>query len=97
MMAAIFGNVGTIIAFRVGAKDAAYLSREFHPVFSESDLVNLPNHQIYLKLMIDGFTSRAFSAETLAPAENGVSFRGAIIEASRRKYGRPRSEVEKGI
>ena len=94
---AIFGNVGTIISFRVGAKDAGYLSREFHPVFNESDLINLPNYQIYLKLLIDGHTSKAFSARTLAPAEKAVSYRDEIIEMSRRKYGRPRNQVEEEI
>jgi hypothetical protein len=85
---AIFGNVGTIISFRVGAEDAKYLAREFYPVFSESDLVNLPNYHIYLKLMIDGVTSQAFSAVTLLPAERGVSHKGAIIASSRKKYCR---------
>jgi len=85
---AIFGNVGTIISFRVGVKDAAYLSREFQSVFSESDLVNLPNYQIYLKLLIDGFTGKAFSAGTMAVPDIGVSYRDEIIESSRRKYGK---------
>ncbi len=62
---AIFGNVGTIICFRVGAEDARYLAKEFSPVFSESDLVNQPNYHICIKLMIDGKTSRPFSAVTL--------------------------------
>ena len=66
--AAIFGNVGTIISFRVGAEDAKYLAKEFSPVFDESDLINLPNFHIYLKLMIDGVTSKPFSAITLLPA-----------------------------
>jgi hypothetical protein len=59
---AIFGNVGTIISFRVGAEDAEYLAREFHPTFNEEDLVNLPRYSMYLKLMIDGATSQPFSA-----------------------------------
>jgi hypothetical protein len=59
---AIFGNVGTIISFRVGAEDAEYLAKEFHPVFSEEDLVSLPRYSMYLKLMIDGGTSKPFSA-----------------------------------
>ena len=92
---AIFGNVGTIISFRVGAADAQYLAREFHPVFSETDLINLPNHNIYLKLMIDGVTSRAFSAVTLPPSGNKLSYMEEIIESSRNKYGRPRKAVEK--
>lgn len=59
---AVFGNAGTIISFRVGATDAEYLAKEFFPVFSERDLVNLPRFAIYLKLMIDGTASQPFSA-----------------------------------
>jgi len=84
---AVFGNVGTIISFRVGVKDANYLSKEFDPVFTESDFVNLPNFHIYLKLLIDGKTSRGFSAVTL-PAPESPSHKKRIIERSRQKYGR---------
>jgi len=62
---AIFGNVGTIISFRVGAEDAEYLAREFHQTFTEEDLINLPRYFMYLKLMIDGTTSQPFSASTI--------------------------------
>ncbi|MEK7076700.1 MAG: type IV secretory system conjugative DNA transfer family protein [Patescibacteria group bacterium] len=58
---AVFGNVGTMISFRVGATDAEFLELEFTPEFLQGDLVNLPNHNIYLKLMVDGITSRPFS------------------------------------
>ena len=61
---AIFGNVGTLIAFRVGATDAEYLEKEFYPVFTADDLINLPRFAIYIKLMIDGATSQPFSAKT---------------------------------
>lgn len=63
---AVFGNAGTVISFRVGAEDAPYLAREFQPAVQVEDLVNLPNHGIYLKLMIGGAPSRPFSAETVA-------------------------------
>lgn len=63
--AAIFGNVGTIISFRLGAVDAEYVAKEFYPVFDQQDLVNLPRFSIYLKLMIDGATSAPFSALTI--------------------------------
>ena len=59
---AVLGNAGTIISFRVGARDAAYLAQEFQPLFSQLDFVGLPNHNMYLKLMIDGHVSRSFSA-----------------------------------
>jgi type IV secretory pathway TraG/TraD family ATPase VirD4 len=62
---AIFGNIGTIITFRTGSEDAKVLAQEYYPVFNQSDLVNLPAYGIYLKLMIDGQTSKAFSADTL--------------------------------
>ncbi len=65
---AILGNAGTIVAFRLGAADAELLAQEFYPVFSASDLVALPNHAIYLKLMIDGQPSPPFSAETILPS-----------------------------
>lgn len=94
---AIFGNVGTLIAFRVGQEDAWVLAKEFSPVFDETDLVNLPNYHIYLKLMIDGVTSRAFSAVTLPPREQGRSFKKKIIKDSREEYARARREVEREI
>lgn len=62
---AVVGNAGTLISFRVGAEDAPYLAREFQPNIEVADLVNLPNHGIYLKLMIDGAPSRPFSAVSL--------------------------------
>lgn len=82
--AAIFGNVGTIISFRVGAEDAKYLAREFSPVFNETDLTNLANFHIYLKLMIDGVTSEPFSAITLPTVERDRSNKPRVIELSRK-------------
>ncbi len=64
---ATLGNAGTIIAFRVGPEDAAFLGKEFAPAFHAEDLLSLPNFHIYLKLMIDGMPSRPFSATTLPP------------------------------
>jgi TraM recognition site of TraD and TraG len=93
--AAIFGNAGTIITFKVGAEDAKYLAREFHQVFTESDLVSLPNYHIYLKLMIDGVASKPFSAVTIEPPEEAKSSKEEIIAKSRKRYGRLREEVEK--
>lgn len=64
---AVLGNVGTLISFRVGPQDANLLAREFAERFSPIDLMNLPNHHIYLRLMIDGAPSKPFSATTLLP------------------------------
>jgi hypothetical protein len=66
---AVLGNAGTIIAFRLGPRDALALSGEFQPKFGQIDLANLPNHEIYLKLMIDGAPSQPFSAVTIQPSE----------------------------
>ena len=95
---AVFGNVGTMIAFRVGATDAEVLEKEFAPVFVLEDLVNLGFAQIYLKLMIDGLSSQPFSATTLPPiAHSEVSYVSDIIASSRKLYSRPKEEVEKTI
>ncbi|KUK49958.1 MAG: hypothetical protein XD75_0113 [Parcubacteria bacterium 33_209] len=94
---AVFGNVGTMIAFRVGAEDAEFLEREFSPEFYSTDLVNLSKQNIYVKLMIDGLTSRPFSAETLAPATSDKEYEREIIESSRKRYGKDRAIIEKDI
>ncbi|MEK7565230.1 MAG: type IV secretion system DNA-binding domain-containing protein [Patescibacteria group bacterium] len=95
---AIFGNVGTLISFRVGAEDAEYLEKEFAPEFVATDIVNLAKYNVYLKLMIDGASSRAFSATTLAPyPKPAVSNRDEIIKHSRETYGTPREDVENEI
>ena len=65
LRAAILGNVGTVISFKVSARDAEYLAKEFYPIFGVEDFVNLPTFHIYIKLMIDGVTSKPFSAVTL--------------------------------
>src|SRR3989442_2819325 len=64
---AVLGNVGTVIAFRVGLSDAEVLETEFYPDFTAGDFVNLPNYSLYLKLMVDGTVTRPFSADTLPP------------------------------
>jgi len=95
---AVFGNVGTMITFRVGADDAEFLEREFAPEFTAQNLVNLPKQNIFVKLAIDGVTSRPFSAETLPPVPHiTTSFRNQIIEASNLAYGTMRKVVEEKI
>lgn len=92
---AVFGNIGTLITFRIGAYDAEVLEKEFSPEFALQDIVNLGFGNIYLRLIIDGQPSRPFSASTLAPIKpQSVSFREKIIEMSREKYATPREEVD---
>lgn len=95
--AAVLGNVGTLITFRVGGDDAALLETEFTPQFTPEDIVNLPAFHIYLRLMIDGVASEPFSATTLPPIEGKTDNREKMIELSRERYGRSRGEVEEGI
>lgn len=96
---AVFGNVGTIVSFRIGAADAEFLEKEFEPTFMMNDLVNLPKYNVYMKLMIDGMTSEAFSANTLPPlgvdAIEGNSEK--IIKNSRQRYSTPRNIIEEKI
>ncbi len=95
---AIFGNVGTIICFRVGAKDAEFLEKEFSPEFTANDLVNLGFANIYLKLMIDGVASRPFSARTLPPYPKPENvYTDTIIRVSRERYTTPQVEIEEKI
>jgi hypothetical protein len=96
--AAVFGNVGTMIVFRVGAFDAEYLEKEFAPQFTAEDLVNLGIFQIYLKLMIDGISSQSFSATTIPPiAKPEHSSAQQVIEMSRSQFAHKKSEVESKI
>ncbi|MDD5547378.1 MAG: type IV secretion system DNA-binding domain-containing protein [Candidatus Pacebacteria bacterium] len=95
---AIFGNVGTMISFRVGAEDGEFLEKEFQPDFMMNDFVNLPKYNFYIKLMIDGVASRPFSAQTIAPMPvPEENFKNMLIEASRKNYGTPQEVVEKKI
>ncbi len=96
--AAVFGNVGTMIVFRVGAYDAEVLEKEFMPQFTAEDIVNLGYTQIYLKLMIDGISSQPFSAMTLPPiAQPETSSAVEAIAMSRQQFAHTRDEVEKAI
>ncbi|HPS21533.1 MAG TPA: type IV secretion system DNA-binding domain-containing protein [Candidatus Paceibacterota bacterium] len=95
---AVFGNVGTMVVFRCGAEDADFLEKEFDPEFTPQDIVALPNYKIYLKLMIDGITSRPFSAKTLPPmAEGNPEIEKQVIESSRALYCKKREDVEREI
>jgi hypothetical protein len=94
---AVFGNVGSIVSFRVGAQDAEFLVKQFEPVFNENDLVNIDNFNAYVKILINGETSKPFNIRTLPPERGDREIAGKIKEMSRSKYGRDRQEVEKEI
>lgn len=90
----ILGNAGTLISFRIGAADAKALAQEFFPVFTETDLINLPRYHIYLKLLIDGTISKPFSAITIPIKKGDHLFKKEISAASRSNYGNDIEKIE---
>ncbi len=96
---AVFGNMGTLITFRVGAMDAEILEKEFAPVFYLNDLTNLAKYNIYLKLFIDGIVTTPFSAATLPPIDTSDTEKNLekIKRVSAERYGTPKKQVEEKI
>ncbi len=96
---AVFGNVGTVVSYRVGAEDAEVLAKEFAPRFTEEDLVNLGKYDMYLKLMIDGIASDPFSARGMPPLPESemLGNEEKVIQVSRERYSKPREIVEDKI
>ncbi len=94
---AVFGNVGSILSFRVGVEDAEALEKQFEPDFTRQDLVNLPNFEAILKLMINGEISSAFRMKIALPQEGNKEQIVRIKELSKSKYARSRAEVEEEI
>ena len=102
LLKSVFGNVGTIMAFSLGAPDAKELANEFAPYFNAEDIISLERFQVYMKLMKDGMTSHPFSARILVPFEKDfllqkTANREKVIQRSREKYGVPREYVESKI
>lgn len=98
MRDAVFGNVGTIMSFKIGAEDAEYMAKEFAPVLSEQDVIGIPNFNCYTKLNINNTTSRPFSMATIYDeSERNEKLGGLIKEYSRMKYGRKKSFVDQEI
>lgn len=95
---AVFGNVGTLQSFKIGAEDAEYIAKEYAPVLTEQDVIGIANYKAYMKLNVNNATSRPFSLETIWD-ETGKSekIRQIVKEYSRMKYGRKRSFVEQEI
>jgi len=91
----VFGNVGSMISFRVGSDDAGVLAAEYNPIFSERDIINLGVREFYTKISVEGEIREAFSARTVDVPEITQDFTKEIIENSRKKYCSPREEVEK--
>lgn len=96
---AVFGNVGTLFSYRCGPEDAEFLTKQFEPSFDANDLVNMPNLQGAIKLMANGFPTKPFSLKPIFPpvGEPNIPAALAMKELSRRKYGRPKAEVDQEV
>ncbi|HLD61411.1 MAG TPA: hypothetical protein VI998_00395, partial [Patescibacteria group bacterium] len=94
---AIFGNVGTIAAFRVGVDDTELLEKQFAPEISAYDLLNIDRYNAYIRILIDNAPTKPFNMATLAPPKGNKEIASVIKELSRLKYGRDRAEVNAEI
>lgn len=94
---AVLGNAGTIVTFRIGVEDAEVLAKEYAPVFSAYDLINVEQYTAYAKLLIDNTAAKPFNMMTYPPRPGNKELAAAIKELSRLKYGRPREIVEEEI
>ncbi len=95
---AVFGNVGSMASFKVGADDAEYLAKEYSPVLTEQDVINVANYKMYMKLNINNATSRPFSVSTIwDTAKQSHKVAKLIKDYSRLKHGRKKSFVEQEI
>jgi hypothetical protein len=95
---AVFGNVGTMMSFKVGAEDAEYLEKEYAPVLSAQDILSMANYKAYVKLNVNNSTSRPFSMQTLYdPDLKNEKILEIIKKYSRMKYGRKKEFVDAEI
>ena len=93
----VFGNVGTIVSFRIGPEDAEFMTKQFVPNFNEQDLINIDNYNAYVKLMMSGAISEGFNMATYPPEKGSRELAEAIKKLSTLKYGRDREVIEKEI
>lgn len=94
---AVFGNVGSMAVYRVGAEDAEFLVKQFEPVFDAQDLLNIDNFNAYVKLLINNMVGVPFNMRCNPPAKSDPLIAAKIKELSRLKYGREKSIVDKEI
>ncbi len=94
---AVFGNVGSMIAFRVGPEDAEFLEKNFIPVFSKQDLVNVDNYQGFARILIDNILTKPFNITIYPPTFGDQEIANALKELSRLKFGRDKNIVNREI
>ena len=94
---AVFGNVGTMLSFKIGAEDAEYMAKEYAPELSEQDIISIANYKAYCKLNINNTTSRPFSLETIWDPVENEKLAAILKKYSRMKYGRKKVFVDQEI
>ncbi len=94
---AVFGNVGSMVVFRVGADDAEFLEKQFAPIFTKNDLINIDNFNAYVKLLIAGQSTKPFNIRMIRASVGDAAVRDNLKELSRRVYGKERYVVEEEI
>lgn len=94
---AVFGNVGSVAAFRVGPEDAEFLEKQFEPIFTSNDLVNVDNYKCFMRLLINSESAKPFNMNTMPPTEGNVEISKHLKELSRLKYGRDAQVVAQEI
>ncbi|HEU5114392.1 MAG TPA: type IV secretory system conjugative DNA transfer family protein, partial [Candidatus Paceibacterota bacterium] len=94
---AVFGNVGSMAVFRVGAEDAEYLEKQMAPVFTAKDIMNIDNYNAYLKMLAKGIPMKPFNVRVPAPDKGDPTRAEKLKEISYLSFGKPRREVESEI
>lgn len=94
---AVFGNVGSLVVFRVGPEDAEFLERQFAPTFSKQDLASVDNYQCFARILINNALTSPFNLATYPPTHGHQEVANAIKELSRLKYGREKKIVNQEI
>ena len=94
---AVFGNVGSICSFRVGAEDAEYLEKQFSPVFTAKDIMNIDNHHAYVKMLVGGKPAKAFNIAASVPIKGDPAIVESLKQLSYQMYGGNRAEIEANI
>jgi hypothetical protein len=94
---AVFGNVGSIVSFRVGAEDAEFLEKQFEPTFSANDLINVDNYKCFAKILVNNILTKPFNMQANPPTKGDQEVANALKELSRLKYGRDKDLVNREI
>jgi hypothetical protein len=94
---AVFGNIGSMVCFRVGPEDAEFLEKQFEPVFTANDLVNVDNYNSFVRILVNNVVTKPFNMKTYPPSKGSREMANAFKELSRLKFGRDKNIVNREI